>query len=101
MAKKNKQVEQPTSSSTTADASTSAAPPAATSPDVVRVEQAFAVGNYAFVRRAAADGSNPAASAAAQALMPRIVVEPAQVNVGLVGLVVVLTAWALTATTGG
>ncbi len=100
MAKKKKQSEQQSSEAASAPAPSSSTP-AAASADVVRVEQAFAVGNYAFVRKAAADTTNPAASEAAKALLPRVVVEPVQVMVGLVGLVVVLTAWALTVTSGG
>jgi hypothetical protein len=95
VAKKKKQAE---SSSESAAAPSK---PSGPTPEVVRVEQAFSLGNYSFVRKAANDDTQPAARDAAKALLPRVVVEPVQVMVGLVGLVVVLTAWALSATTGG
>ena len=91
MAKKNKP-EAPTSSNTPAPP---AQAEAAKDADVVRVEHAFAVGNYAAVRRVAAGAASPARDTAA-ALMPRMVVESVQVAVGLAALVVVLTVCALT-----
>ncbi|MBM4282978.1 MAG: hypothetical protein FJ137_20230 [Deltaproteobacteria bacterium] len=105
MAKKHKKPTEPTAAAETSPATTAAAAPSAstesTAPAVGRVEQAFALGNYSFVRRAAADATTPAAQTTAAALLPRVVVEPAQVGVGLVGLVVILTACALTLTGGG
>jgi hypothetical protein len=98
MAKKKKQAEPSSSEQAAAPAASSST--TSVTPEVVRVEQAFSVGNYSFVRKAAADTSAPAAREAATALLPRVVVEPVQVMVGLVGLLVVLTAWALSVTTG-
>ena len=100
MSKKKKPEQQTSSSEPSSAAATATAAASGASPEVVRVEQAFAVGNYSFVRKAAADPTHQAASEAAKALLPRVVVEPVQVMVGLIGLVVVLTAWALTVTTG-
>ncbi len=103
MAKKNKKpAEPPATEPTTTTATTETTKAAAsTDPAVARVEHAFALGNYSYVRRAAADATNPTAQTTASSLLPRVVVEPAQVGVGLVGLVVVLTACALTLTGGG
>jgi hypothetical protein len=89
----------PTTTSKTDEAAT-ATPPTTSAEtakpaDVVRVEQAFAVGNYAAVRRAAVGEAGPARDAAV-ALLPRVVVEPVQVLVGVVALVVVLTVCAAT-----
>jgi hypothetical protein len=71
------------------------APPAA-DPALAQLETAFAVGNNALVRKLAATSENAAVRAAAQALLPRVVPEPAQVLVGIAGLVVVIVAWMLT-----
>jgi hypothetical protein len=89
----------PTTTSKTDDAATATpATPRVDAPtpaDVARVEQAFAVGNYAAVRRVAAGEPGPGRDAAV-ALLPRVVVEPVQVLVGVVALVVVLTVCAAT-----
>jgi hypothetical protein len=98
MAKK-KPNEPTAQASTTTTATTTTAPmadPVATVPtEATRLERAFAVGNYAAVRRASLGPSGDERDAAL-ALMPRIVVEPVQVAVGVIALVVVLTVAALT-----
>jgi hypothetical protein len=66
------------------------------SSEAARVTQAFAVGNYSFVRRMATSAPSEAARQAAQALLPRVVIDWPQVGMGLAGLLVVLTACALT-----
>ena len=63
--------------------------------DVQKVERAFAAGNFSAVRSVAASSSSPAATEAAQRLMPRMNLERDQLLTGVVGLLVISIAAAL------
>jgi P pilus assembly chaperone PapD len=69
-------------------------------PDVVMVEAAFAAGNNSAVRALATSSTSPPARELAQRLMAKVVVEKEQVLAGVVGLIVVSIAAALTLVRG-
>jgi hypothetical protein len=108
MAKKKKQ-QQPESSSSSSSLSSSSPPAAAAAvvaaaPVVVvdaeaaRLEAAYALGNFSLFRQLASSSSSSSseAKAAVDRLMGRVVIEKEQAIVGLIGLLVVLVAAALT-----
>ena len=95
MAKKKKQ-QQSETPSTSAAAPSSAAPVATADPESAQLEQAYALGNFSRVRELAATASSAEAKSLVERLMVRVVVEREQAIVGLIGLLVVLVACALT-----
>ena len=68
--------------------------------DMAIVEAAFASGNYAMVRSQAKNAASPPARELAQRLMPRIVVDRDQVLAGVVAIIVVAMAAALSLVRG-
>lgn len=83
--------------SETAEAATAAAP---VDRDVALVEAAFAAGNNSAVRHLAATSTSPPAKELALRLMDKIVVEREQVLAGVVAIIIVSIAAALTLVRG-
>lgn len=74
------------------------APAQAADPEVVRLQDSFEFGNFALVRTLAAQASSSSAKTTANLLMTQVTVEREQIIAGLIGLVVILIACALTLT---
>ena len=68
--------------------------------EVARVEAAFAAGNNSAVRRFAQTSSSPPAKELAQRLLAKVVVEREQVFAGVIAIIVVSIAAALTLVRG-
>jgi hypothetical protein len=77
-----------------------ATPAAPVDREVAMVEAAFAAGNNSAVRRFAQTSTSPPAKELAQRLLPKVVVEREQVLAGVVALLVVSIAAALTLVRG-
>jgi hypothetical protein len=80
------------------DTATAIAAPVDT--ELAIVEAAFASGNYAMVRSQAKNAASPPARELAQRLLPRIVVDRDQVLAGVVAIIVVAMAAALSLVRG-
>ncbi|MDP2344874.1 MAG: hypothetical protein Q8O67_28270 [Deltaproteobacteria bacterium] len=96
MAKKKKQQPSETSSSSSSAAVPSASAVAPADAQVAQLESAYALGNFSRVRELAAAATSPEAKSAVDRIMVRVVVEKEQAIVGIIGLLVVLVACALT-----
>ena len=83
---------------TAADTATAIAAPVDT--ELALVEAAFATGNYAMVRSQAKNAASPPARERAQRFLPRIVVDRDQVLAGVVAIIVVAMAAALSLVRG-
>lgn len=82
-------------------AANSPAPAAPADRDVALVEAAFAAGNNTMVRQLAATSASPPAKELAQRLVAtRVVIDQQQILAGVVGLIVVAIAAALTLVRG-
>jgi len=68
--------------------------------EVAMVEAAFAAGNNSAVRRFARTSSSPPAKELAQRLLPKVLVDGEQVLAGVVAIIVVSIAAALTLVQG-